>query len=130
MFKFWYSFLSGSPQLDALQRTTSAFTLFNAGTKENVNPSYAEFTVNHRIHSLQNCKEVRRRKLKNLNYRKLILSYWGSWIRFKCYGWTTNRIRGNSMQRADSHLADRLTGLFTYQTYNETNLSRLNHSVW
>jgi hypothetical protein len=56
--------MSGNPQLDALQRTTSAFTLFNAGIKENVNPSYAEFTVNHRIHSLQACKEVCRKLLK------------------------------------------------------------------
>jgi carboxypeptidase PM20D1 len=52
------SAFSLSPTTDALQRTTSAVTIFQGGVKENVIPSYAEFTVNHRIHSKQSCAEV------------------------------------------------------------------------
>ena len=47
-----------NPVTDALQRTTTAVTVFNGGHKDNVIPSYAEFIVNHRIHSSQSCAEV------------------------------------------------------------------------
>ena len=36
------SVLSGSYETDAIQRTTTAVTMFNAGFKENVMPSFAE----------------------------------------------------------------------------------------
>ena len=36
------SVLSGSYETDAIQRTTTAVTMFNAGFKENVMPSSAE----------------------------------------------------------------------------------------
>jgi carboxypeptidase PM20D1 len=41
-----------------MQRTTTAVTIFNSGMKDNVLPPYAEFVVNHRIHSSQSCDEV------------------------------------------------------------------------
>lgn len=44
--------------MDAIQRTTTAVTIFQSGQKDNVLPAYAEFVVNHRIHSLQSCAEV------------------------------------------------------------------------
>lgn len=44
--------------MNALQRTTTAFTIFNAGFKDNVDPPLASFVINHRIHSSQTCKEV------------------------------------------------------------------------
>ena len=49
------------PSLNALQRTTTAITIFSGGFKDNVLPTYSEFVVNHRIHSLQ-----RSEKKKNL----------------------------------------------------------------
>jgi carboxypeptidase PM20D1 len=46
------------PVTDSLIRTTTAVTMFNAGIKENVLPAYAEFVVNHRLHSSQSCEEI------------------------------------------------------------------------
>jgi acetylornithine deacetylase/succinyl-diaminopimelate desuccinylase-like protein len=46
------------PVVDTLQRTTTAVTIIKSGYKSNVLPSYAEFTVNHRIHNAQSCREV------------------------------------------------------------------------
>lgn len=43
---------------NALVRTTTAITMFNAGVKDNVIPSYAEAIVNLRIHSAQTLQEV------------------------------------------------------------------------
>ncbi|KAM9343441.1 N-fatty-acyl-amino acid synthase/hydrolase PM20D1.2 [Pholidichthys leucotaenia] len=43
---------------NALIRTTTAVTMFNAGVKVNVIPSYAEAYVNLRIHSAQSLQEV------------------------------------------------------------------------
>lgn len=45
-------------ELDVFQRTTTSITIFKGGIKENVIPTYAEFVVNHRIHSLQTCQDV------------------------------------------------------------------------
>ncbi len=42
-------FYSSQPTLDAMQRTTTAATIFHAGVKSNVLPSHAEATVNFRI---------------------------------------------------------------------------------
>ncbi|XP_023342401.1 N-fatty-acyl-amino acid synthase/hydrolase PM20D1.1, partial [Eurytemora carolleeae] len=52
------SFLAGDSTTDALQRTTTAVTMFNAGIKENVMPSIAKATVNHRIHPTSNLEDV------------------------------------------------------------------------
>ena len=41
---------SGIPQLDAMQRTTTAVTIFDAGVKENILPPHARVIVNFRIH--------------------------------------------------------------------------------
>lgn len=49
---------SKNAQMDTMQRTTTAITMFNSGIKENVLPSYAEFIINHRVHNAQSCKEV------------------------------------------------------------------------
>jgi hypothetical protein len=45
--------------MNAMQRTTTAFTIFKSGVKDNVDPPHAEFVINHRIHSSQTCKEVK-----------------------------------------------------------------------
>jgi len=52
------SVLSSSYETDAIQRTTTAVTMFNAGFKENVMPSSAEATVNHRIHPTETVEDV------------------------------------------------------------------------
>lgn len=44
--------------MNALARTTTAVTMFNAGVKENVIPSVAQATVNFRIHPAQTVQEV------------------------------------------------------------------------
>ncbi|XP_024149730.1 N-fatty-acyl-amino acid synthase/hydrolase PM20D1.2 isoform X2 [Oryzias melastigma] len=46
------------PDMNAFVRTTTAVTMFNAGVKVNVIPSYAEAYVNLRIHSAQTLQEV------------------------------------------------------------------------
>lgn len=43
---------------NAVIRTTTAVTMFNAGIKDNVIAPYAEAIVNHRIHSKQSVSEV------------------------------------------------------------------------
>lgn len=52
-------------------RTTTAVTILRSGIKENVLPSYAEFYVNHRIHSLQSCKEVLNYDLAVINDKRI-----------------------------------------------------------
>ncbi|KAM9217269.1 N-fatty-acyl-amino acid synthase/hydrolase PM20D1 [Leptosomus discolor] len=50
--------LAWKPSTNALIRTTTAVTMFNAGIKINVIPSSAKATVNFRIHSAENAAEV------------------------------------------------------------------------
>ncbi|RMB99275.1 hypothetical protein DUI87_24008 [Hirundo rustica rustica] len=50
--------LAWKPSTNALIRTTTAVTLFNAGIKVNVIPSSARATVNFRIHSAETAAEV------------------------------------------------------------------------
>jgi carboxypeptidase PM20D1 len=52
-------------------RTTTAVTIFNAGVKDNVMPSYGEFYVNHRIHSRQTCAQVLEHDLKVINDKRV-----------------------------------------------------------
>lgn len=65
------SVLSKNPTTDSLLRTTTAVTIINAGFKENVLPSYSEFVVNHRIHSLQSCKDVLDHDLAVMNDKRI-----------------------------------------------------------
>ncbi|XP_077586352.1 N-fatty-acyl-amino acid synthase/hydrolase PM20D1.2 [Stigmatopora nigra] len=51
-------FLQQKPDSNAFVRTTTAVTMFNAGVKTNVIPSFAEAYVNLRIHSAQSLQEV------------------------------------------------------------------------
>ncbi|NWY03313.1 P20D1 hydrolase, partial [Nothoprocta ornata] len=50
--------LSWTPSTNALIRTTTAVTMFNAGVKINVVPSSAKATANFRIHSAEKATEV------------------------------------------------------------------------
>ncbi|NWH78791.1 P20D1 hydrolase, partial [Piaya cayana] len=50
--------LAWKPSTNALIRTTTAVTMFNAGIKANVIPSFAKATVNFRIHSAETAAEV------------------------------------------------------------------------
>ncbi|KAK4809280.1 hypothetical protein QYF61_016094 [Mycteria americana] len=50
--------LAWKPSTNALIRTTTAVTMFNAGIKINVIPSSAKATVNFRIHSAEKATEV------------------------------------------------------------------------
>ncbi|NXH18383.1 P20D1 hydrolase, partial [Bucco capensis] len=50
--------LAWKPSTNALIRTTTAVTVFNAGIKVNVIPSFAKATVNFRIHSAEKAAEV------------------------------------------------------------------------
>jgi len=52
------SVLSGEYETDAIQRTTTAVTVFQAGFKENVLPGLAEATVNHRIHPSETVEDI------------------------------------------------------------------------
>ncbi|CAF0724852.1 unnamed protein product [Brachionus calyciflorus] len=63
--------LSKNPTTDSLLRTTTAVTIIKSGFKENVLPTYAEFVVNHRIHSLQSCKEVLEYDLLVMNDKRI-----------------------------------------------------------
>lgn len=49
---------SQSPTLNGLIRTTTAVTLIQGGTKENVLPDSASAIINHRLHQAQTIKEV------------------------------------------------------------------------
>ncbi|BFZ10867.1 hypothetical protein BsWGS_13906 [Bradybaena similaris] len=51
-------FLSLTPHTDAMIRTVTSVTMFNAGVKKNVIPPLAEAIVNHRIHPSQTVREV------------------------------------------------------------------------
>ncbi|KAM4797387.1 N-fatty-acyl-amino acid synthase/hydrolase PM20D1 [Rhinophrynus dorsalis] len=50
--------LERSPASNAIVRTTTALTMFNAGIKSNVIPSTAKATVNFRVHPAQTVNEV------------------------------------------------------------------------
>lgn len=49
---------SQNPTLNALTRTTTAVTMVQGGTKENVLPDSASAIINHRIHQAQTIEEV------------------------------------------------------------------------
>ncbi|ELT99544.1 hypothetical protein CAPTEDRAFT_222768 [Capitella teleta] len=59
--------LSRKPTTNAIIRTTTAVTMFNAGVKVNVIAPYAEVVVNHRIHPSSTVQET-------LNYDKQLVN--------------------------------------------------------
>uniref|UniRef100_A0A0P4W049 Peptidase M20 dimerisation domain-containing protein n=2 Tax=Scylla olivacea TaxID=85551 RepID=A0A0P4W049_SCYOL len=59
--------LSSKRETNALIRTTTCATIVRAGVKENVVPSFARATINHRIHPSQNIKEVIQHDRKVIN---------------------------------------------------------------
>ena len=61
------SVLSGNYELDAIQRTTTAVTIINAGFKENVIPSFGTATINHRIHPTEVLDDVLEHDRKVIN---------------------------------------------------------------
>ena len=63
--------MSNNPTTDSLLRTTTAVTIINSGYKDNVLPSYAEFVVNHRIHSLSSCQDVLDHDLAVMNDKRI-----------------------------------------------------------
>ena len=50
--------MGGKQASDAMQRTTTALTIFNAGFKANVVPGKAKAVVNHRVHPFDNLETV------------------------------------------------------------------------
>ncbi|CAF4920591.1 unnamed protein product, partial [Rotaria socialis] len=50
--------LAQKPGTNALQRTTSAVTLISGGEKENILPTSASATINHRIHTADSCQKI------------------------------------------------------------------------
>ena len=51
-------FITGDPGLDAVQRTTTAVTIVEAGFKDNVVPGEASAIVNHRIHPSETIEDI------------------------------------------------------------------------
>ena len=51
-------FFAGNAALDAMQRTTTAVTMFDAGVKNNVLPQHARAVVNFRIHPNDRVEDV------------------------------------------------------------------------
>jgi len=52
------SFLANDENIDAIQRTTTAITIIQAGFKENVVPGEAKAIVNHRIHPSETIDDI------------------------------------------------------------------------
>ena len=52
------SILAGDANTDAIQRTTTALTILQAGFKDNVVPGEARAVVNHRLHPAERLEEV------------------------------------------------------------------------
>ena len=79
--------LSSKSKTAALVRSTTALTIFNAGTKANVVPNKAKCIINHRIHPKDTIAEVskitkitktekkkkKKKKKKKRNKRKIKL---------------------------------------------------------
>ena len=52
------SILAGDANTDAIQRTTTALTILQAGFKDNVVPGEARAVVNHRLHPAEVLEDV------------------------------------------------------------------------
>ena len=61
------SILSRDPGTDAIQRTTTAITIVEAGFKDNVVPGEARATVNHRIHPSETLEDIVEHDKKIIN---------------------------------------------------------------
>ncbi|CAF2526494.1 unnamed protein product [Rotaria sp. Silwood2] len=64
--------LSQKPATDALQRTTTAVTLISGGEKENILPTSASATVNHRIHPADSCKKILENNRRIINDDRIV----------------------------------------------------------
>ncbi|CAF1072909.1 unnamed protein product [Rotaria sordida] len=64
--------LSQKPGTDALQRTTTAVTFISGGEKDNVLPTSASATVNHRIHTADSCQKILENNRRIINDDRLI----------------------------------------------------------
>lgn len=59
LFKSIFDYIfSNDPALNSLIRTSTAVTMINGGTKENVLPDSATAYINHRVHQLQTINDV------------------------------------------------------------------------
>ncbi|CAF4992356.1 unnamed protein product, partial [Rotaria sp. Silwood1] len=66
------SMLSRKPATDAFQRTTTAVTLISGGEKENVLPTSASATVNHRTHTADSCQKILENNRRIINDDRLV----------------------------------------------------------
>ncbi len=66
--------LSGSPPMDAMQRTTTAVTVVDGGVKANVLPSHAEAIVNFRIKPGDTAVTIREHIVRTINDERVAVS--------------------------------------------------------
>ncbi|CAF3396291.1 unnamed protein product [Rotaria sp. Silwood1] len=64
--------LSRKPATDALQRTTTAITFISGGEKDNVLPTSASATINHRIHTADSCRKIIENDRRIINDDRLV----------------------------------------------------------
>ncbi|CAF4851308.1 unnamed protein product [Rotaria socialis] len=60
------------PGTNALQRTTSAVTLISGGEKENILPTSASATINHRIHTADSCQKILENNRRIINDDRIV----------------------------------------------------------
>ncbi|CAF1077187.1 unnamed protein product [Adineta steineri] len=64
--------LSRKPATDAMQRTTTAVTLISGGEKDNILPTSASATVNHRLHPADSCQKILKFNRQTINDDRLV----------------------------------------------------------
>ncbi|CAF3345866.1 unnamed protein product [Rotaria socialis] len=64
--------LAQKPGTNALQRTTSAVTLISGGEKENILPTSASATINHRIHTADSCQKILENNRRIINDDRIV----------------------------------------------------------
>jgi carboxypeptidase PM20D1 len=64
--------LTRKPGTDALQRTTTAVTLISGGQKDNILPTSASATVNHRLHTADSCGKILENNRRIINDDRLV----------------------------------------------------------
>ncbi|CAF3630312.1 unnamed protein product, partial [Rotaria sordida] len=64
--------LSRKPGTDAMQRTSTAVTSISGGEKENILPTSASATVNHRIHTADSCRKILENNRRIINDDRLV----------------------------------------------------------
>ena len=68
---------AGDSSLDAVQRTTTAVTIFKAGFKDNVVPGEASAIVNHRIHPSETIEDILRHDREVIDDERVTISQLG-----------------------------------------------------